>query len=179
MRFRFSIARLFQNAKWQSCFEYLSLRGISDLTYDYWSVTYTLTSEHFKNNIKIQISFEFHTFSNFFFQNGMGFTQKHYQKVVRCSRSEMSEQLKAESIYSRNLLWVNTSQITRLWYVCIFLRHNCLNTTTSTSRTLRGFVDENRSALSIRFGSHANQLPFIVAFYPSRWRHVKTCPFCL
>ena len=41
-----------------------------------------LNSENFKNSIKIQINFVVHTFSNFFFKNGIGFTQKHYQKAI-------------------------------------------------------------------------------------------------
>ena len=39
-------------------------------------MTNTLTSEHFKNNIEIKISSEVHTFSNFSFQKGIGFTHK-------------------------------------------------------------------------------------------------------
>ena len=50
---------------------------------------YTLTSEHFKYNKIIEISSKVHTFFNFFFQNEIGFIQKHYHKAVLDLQEEL------------------------------------------------------------------------------------------
>ena len=95
---------------------------------DLWSVTYTLTSEHFKNNIKIRISFKVHIFSNFFFQNRIGFTKKQYPRVIL----DPQEVICPSQIifFSRNLLWAYASQIPRLCIVrhCIIDRNYSKNT---------------------------------------------------
>ena len=109
---------------------------------DCWSVTYMLISEHFKKWHKNQNTFQNpHIFQLFLPKRDRLYTKTLLHSYITSSRSEMSEQLRAESFVSRNLLWPYMSQITRLWFGQMYLsmieypKHDCQFSTQHLAKT--------------------------------------------